>query len=300
MKFRAHDTFFIRKGWLSKGLKSILTNQYVFMGFDEAGNKVNPMDALGIGANMVKSLRYWLQAVGLTEEVLIAGRKSQQLTTLGKLVHDNDPYIEELGTLCLLHHQLCMNREFVTAWYFFFNEFSLKHFSKDDFLTAITGYIKMNEDDSVSPRSLEDDFNCIIDTYISRERRGSTKTSPENNIDCPFGELELLDIDNKKARTYKKRSAGRNTLPPLVALAIITHQSENERELAISALLNKANSIGRLFNLDTISLSAMLTELENHGYVKVIRTAGLDVVRLTSDLSYLLCIEKYYEAISRG
>ena len=27
MKFRAHDTFFIRKGWLSKGMKYVQKNQ---------------------------------------------------------------------------------------------------------------------------------------------------------------------------------------------------------------------------------------------------------------------------------
>ena len=63
MKFRAHDTFFIRKGWLSKGMKYVHAKDDVFISKNE-----NPMDVLGIGANMVKALRYWLQAVGLTEE----------------------------------------------------------------------------------------------------------------------------------------------------------------------------------------------------------------------------------------
>ena len=57
MKFRAHDTFFIRKGWLSKGMKYVQKKPDVFVAKDE-----NPMDVLGIGANMVKALRYWLQA----------------------------------------------------------------------------------------------------------------------------------------------------------------------------------------------------------------------------------------------
>ena len=30
MKFRAHDTFFIRKGWLSKGMKAVQTKPDVF------------------------------------------------------------------------------------------------------------------------------------------------------------------------------------------------------------------------------------------------------------------------------
>ena len=57
MKFRAHETFFIRKGWLSKGMKYMDAREDVFISKDE-----NPMDVLGIGANMVKSLRYWLLA----------------------------------------------------------------------------------------------------------------------------------------------------------------------------------------------------------------------------------------------
>ena len=62
MKFRAHDTFFIRKGWLSKGMERIVEKPDLFV--DKAEN---PMDILGIGSNMVKALRYWMQTVGLTQ-----------------------------------------------------------------------------------------------------------------------------------------------------------------------------------------------------------------------------------------
>ncbi|MGN1107040.1 MAG: DUF4007 family protein, partial [Huintestinicola sp.] len=77
MKFRGHETFFIRKGWLYKGMNNIVREPGVFQG--AAGN---PMDVLGIGANMVKALRYWLLASKLTSEPR-AGRKNQTLTDLG-------------------------------------------------------------------------------------------------------------------------------------------------------------------------------------------------------------------------
>ena len=63
MKFRAHETFAIRKGWLHKGLRYVMNNPRVFI-----DRNINQMDTLGIGANMVKALRYWLQATGLTVE----------------------------------------------------------------------------------------------------------------------------------------------------------------------------------------------------------------------------------------
>ena len=56
MKFRAHETFSIRKGWLNKGMKQVAKDPSVFV-----SKEYNPMDVLGIGSNMVKSLRYWLQ-----------------------------------------------------------------------------------------------------------------------------------------------------------------------------------------------------------------------------------------------
>ena len=118
MRFRAHETFFIRKGWLSKGMKYVSQNPSVFV---DSENKAT--DVLGIGSNMVKSLRYWLQVTGLTSEPN-SGKRYQSFTDLGKSIFTNDRYIEETGTLCLLQYKIASNYEGVTAWYYFFNEFN--------------------------------------------------------------------------------------------------------------------------------------------------------------------------------
>lgn len=157
-KFRAHETFFIRKGWLSKGMRYVSQKPDVFTDKDD-----NPMDVLGIGANMVKSLRYWLQAVGLTKEPK-TGKKNQSLTDFGKLVHENDPYTEELGTLYLLHYKLVTDEEMAPSWYYFFNRFVMKEFNKDDFVAQIQNELKM-DGTTVAIRSLTDDFAwkmCIV------------------------------------------------------------------------------------------------------------------------------------------
>ena len=178
MKFRAHDTFFIRKGWLNKGMKNVRNDPQVFMGANG-----NPMDILGIGANMVKALRYWLQAVGLTEEPA-NGRRVQNFTAFGTVLYENDPYIEEIGTFWLLHYKLATNKTEATAWYYFFNEFKLSEFTRDDFVVQLNNYIRIN-DDEVSERSLEDDYNCIINTYVPRFKSNPEKVQPESNIDSP-------------------------------------------------------------------------------------------------------------------
>lgn len=177
MKFRAHDTFFIRKGWLSKGMKYVHNRADVFVSRDE-----NPTDVLGIGTNMVKALRYWLQAVGVTQEPA-TGRRVQTFTELGNQIYEHDRYIEELGTLHLLHYKLASNKEDATAWYFFFNEFKMTEFTREDFVSALQSYVLMSgEDISVALRSLNDDFVCIVNTYLPRYKSTPGRISPENNI----------------------------------------------------------------------------------------------------------------------
>lgn len=292
MKFRAHDTFFIRKGWLNKGLRNVNADAGVFM-----GSKGNPMDVLGIGANMVKALRYWLQAVKLTSEPA-AGRKEQSFTEFGKVVFDNDPYIEEMGTLWLLHYQLASNKDDATAWYYFFNEFKATEFTKEDFVKQLSNYIRISGEE-VSERSLEDDYTCIINTYVSRMKSNPEKVQPESNIDCPFGELGLIDIANKKDKLYKKSTPKKDLIHPLVVLSVILDQANGKEEIKISSIQNDPCNAGKIFNLDIITLTALLYKIELMGYIKVIRTAGLDVIRITKDISFIECIEDYYKAINK-
>ena len=222
MKFRSHETFFIRKGWLSKGMRAVQNDPLVFM---RSGSE-SPTDTLGLGANMVKALRYWLQATGLTIEPK-SGKRSQQFTDFGKLVFENDPYFEETGTLWALHFLLASNKALATSWYYFFNEFNMRTFSKDDFTKAISNYLALQIEKIPSQRSLEDDFNCILGTYISREKLQPGKTiSPENNIDCPLGELGIVDVDSKAQRTFKKRTANINLIPNSILLFGIIYQQE--------------------------------------------------------------------------
>jgi len=294
MKFRAHDTFFIRKGWLYKGMKNVVADPTVFMGVNG-----NPMDILGIGANMVKALRYWLQAVGLTSEPLEKGRRVQKLTPLGKVIFECDKYIEEMGTLWLLHYQLASNADDATAWYYFFNEFKLSEFTRDDFVVQLNNYIRMNENE-VSERSLDDDFNCIVNTYVPRIKSNPAKVHPESNIDCPLGELGLIDIVSKKNRLYKKCTPKKDTLHPLILLAVILDNANGEKEIKISAIQNDKTNAGKIFNLDIITLVNLLNKLELLGHIKVIRTAGLDVIKIEGDMDYIGCVREYYRAINEN
>lgn len=292
MRFRAHETFFIRKGWLNKGMKYVHNKPDIFVDKSE-----NPMDVLGIGSNMVKALRYWLQAVGLTEEPR-SGKRLQAFTPLGTSIYQNDRYIEEIGTLYLLHYKLASNFQDATAWYYFFNEFSMIEFSKEDFVASLQNYVMIHEESApVAIRSLNDDFNCIISTYLPRYKSNPAKVSPENNIDCPFGELGLIDILNKEKKIYKKSIPAADSFNPWVILAIISDQAKGRIEISLNELLTSSCNIGRIFNLDAITMLDILHKVEKLGEIKIIRTAGLDIIRLNNQRTFQECVDIYYDNI---
>lgn len=258
----------------------------------------NPMDVLGIGSNMVKALRYWLVATNLTEEAIQNKKRIQKFTDFGTQVYKNDRYMEEYGTLYLLHYMLSKNQEDATAWYFFFNEFNMSEFTKEDFVSALQNYVSMNGE-SVAIRSMSDDFACILNTYLPRYKTSPTRVNPENNIDCPLGELGLVDILDKSKKTYRKSISMPETLHPWVLMAVMCDQAEGRTEIGLNELLTAKSNIGKTFNLDAITMLDALHRVEKMRLVKIIRTAGLDVIRLEQCYSFTECVDKYYECISK-
>ena len=177
----------------------------------------------------------------------------------------------------------------------------MSEFTKEEFVQSIQNYIMMKEDAStVAIRSLNDDFACIINTYLPRYKSNPDKVSPENNIDCPFGELGLIDIANRKKKTYKKSIPSAKSFNPWVVLAVIMDNAEGRDEISLNELLTTPCNIGKTYNLDAITMLDILHEIENIGQIKIVRTAGLDVIHLNSTYSFDECVAKYYETIDEG
>lgn len=307
MKYRGHETFSIRKNWLAKGIEAVSRNPGIF-----TDKSFEPMDELGIGRNMVVSLRYWMKAVGLTEEK--KGEKTRKnetvFSTLGKIIYNYDPYVEETGTLWLLQAELASNKNFATSWYFFFNEFNMTEFIKDDFVSELLKFDKGNGG-STARSSFESDFECIVNTYVSRFKNAS-EIDPEDNIESPFAELGLIDFVGGERKMYRKVIPPKQNIPSLVFLAVLYRMCEKNMndgyayknlEIPLSDIQNRKNGAGKLFNLDVITLMDVLSELESRDFLKVVRTAGLDVVRLFAwkDLdereAYKKCVEEYYKEL---
>ena len=118
-----------------------------------------------------------------------------------------------------------------------------------------------------------------------------------NNIDCPFGELGLVDIMNRRRKIYKKSIPARDTLNPWVVLAVVVDNAVGRKEISLNELLTAPRNIGRVFNLDSITMLDVLYQIEKLGLIKINRTAGLDVITIQEEVSFLECVERFYMSI---
>ena len=212
------------------------------------------------------------------------------------MIYEHDRYIEEIGTLYLLQYRLASQENLATSWYYFFNVFNLNEFTKDDFVAALNGYV-IDRWEEAAIRSLTDDFNCIVGTYVPRYKTNPGKVSAENNIDCPLGELGLLDIVDKNKKMYRKMAPYAESIDPWVALAVIMDQARDSSEIELNELLTGKKNIGKVFNLDVITMIDILHEIEKTGTIKIIRTAGLDIIRIEQKYTFNECVDHYYKVV---
>lgn len=288
-KLKGHESFQIREGWLRKGIKGIQNDSTIF-------NSKNATDKLGIGNNMVKSIRFWLQATGLTKEINIKGsKKGQELTKdFGEIINEYDPYFEDIFTLWLIHYKLVINKDIATSWYLFFNEFNLDEFNKNQMFEGLNMLLKKFSKNSVfSEKSLADDCDCIIKTYFSEKNKNR---NPEDNTICPLTELELLDyIPN--SNIYIKKKPNIEKLDKLVVLYIILDNVKEGRSTDIDKILNEPGNVGKVLNFDRNILNEYLDLLQDERYLEINRTAGLDKVYIKTTMSQVDIMKLYYNQI---
>lgn len=297
LTFAKHETFHIREGWLFKGMSAVVEATQA----DEPYNPFLAEDAperLGIGRNMVRSLRYWMQATGLAAEQY-EGRSISRLTEFGELVWRHDPYLENEGTLWLIHYYLSCNRAEATSWYWFFNHFAPVSFSDKQATEALQNWvITVEPERRVAQSSLKKDVACLLRTYLPDERGHN----PENLLESPLAQLGVLvQFGEGGQKRYHWQKVDVNQLHPLILLYVLVDRQQQVRpllqEVRLSQALQEPMNVGRVFNLTTAILTDLIAAL-NKEYsdltVRFVRTAGLDQLTLPQ-ASCAEILARYYE-----
>jgi hypothetical protein len=183
-RFSGHETFPCRYAWLPKAYLSLMDDQRIFTDEEEA------MVSMGVGKNMVRAIRFWVQATGVAAAARGGG---YTITDFGRALLDRegfDPFLEDRRTLWLIHWQLSTHvEEPLFAWDFLLNRWTHPEISRTEALRAFDQEAK-RLGRKLSSVTLEQHFDTFLHTYVpTRSRKGEIQ---EDNLDCPLVELELI------------------------------------------------------------------------------------------------------------
>lgn len=265
VRFKGHESFIIREGWLNKGLREVKRDPKVF--YQNYG-----ADALGVGPNMAKSIRYWLKCSGLTDESV---RSVVRLTELGEIVLKNDPYFEDIFSLWVVHCNIARNRGQATSWQLFFNEFEYEEFTKEELEQKMAGLAcSAAEGQNVPPRSVKEDCEAILRMYTKKPAKD---VNPEEKNVSPFGVLGLL---KQTEEGYAKSQPRLDQLPAEIALYLMAGKMGRRRAISIEGLLSQRGGPGKILHLKRNGLMELLGQLAWSEKIILDQTAGLDMVYL--------------------
>lgn len=275
MRLQGHEKFALRDGWINKALKVLPDTPDAFSRKDSA-------DLFGIGNNMVKSLRYWMKTFGLTNTT------TTELSPIGKLIAEYDPYLEKPFTLWILHSNIAKNVEEATSWYMYFNFCDAEDLEKTEIeqilLREITKYAAGM---SFSTKSLENDIDVLLGMY-SKEK---TKNDPEEKNISPFTTLSLV---KKMDGRYTKCHPDKRIFSETVVLYELSRMSIGKEGISIEDAVNGINGLAKIYNLTSVMANDYFDRLDAQGFIRVNRTAGLDMIYLVKELAAERIVEDYY------
>jgi hypothetical protein len=198
-RFSGHETFPCRYAWLPKAYHALRENPRTFADEDSA------MITLGVGKNMVRSIRFWAEAAGISRP---AGGGTYHVTDFGDEMFapgGHDPYLEDPRTLWLLHWQLSTATDHpLFAWHFLLNRWSHPEISRQRVLAAFAREAA-SLGRELSQVTLEQHLDAFLHTYApTRSRKGAVA---DDNLDCPLVELELVQRIGERAAAAGGREA---------------------------------------------------------------------------------------------
>lgn len=287
MRFGAHQTFHLRASWLHKGLRGIEQDPKLFF-------KKTAIEKLGLGKNMVESLRYWLEATRLVEK----DKEEFHLTKIAEKIFSCDKFLELDGTLQLLHYLLASNEDTATTWHWFFNKFSANEFELESLNTYLQSYILTNTDRKIKETTLIKDINCLLRMYRTEDY--NQKYDPESNNPAPFSRFHWIEKNDHK---YTKRRLSSEEIEPLIFIYALylfwINDLKETKSVNIEQISNKENSPGLIFGLSLEQCVQMVEDIVRRyqwKYFTHSKSGGYFIVNINKKNAKKALVEYYAES----
>ena len=274
-KFSGHESFPCKSLWLKKGYD-----------YEADGGNYNDPQAvmkLGVGKNMVGSIRYWIKAFGLNKE-----SQTKWISDFLLGVEGRDPYMEDVGTLWLLHYLLVSTGE-ATLYQWFFTDFQRKkkQFKKQDIVSYVkakmldTGRLSQFNENTVGK-----DVGVLIQNY-------NAPRNAKNNEDYSslLLDLNLLTLISKDE--YAFNEDGKTTLPPDIFFFAVLMEKGTDTAVGYDDTLRRIGLIFCMTEKDIVNCLKSIAE-KYSDYVAYSDIAGVRQLLFTKDVVPEEILRRYY------
>ncbi|MFD5321140.1 DUF4007 family protein [Streptomyces sp. NPDC127098] len=274
--FGRHNSFAPRLGWPAKVHAALNDDP---LAFARPGATVT----LGVGSSMVRPMRFWSSAFGLIEDDDHATRpRPAHPTSRGHWLLDEDgadPYLEDLGTLWLLHWWLLSAEPcLLPTFRYFFGSWWKTRFTRAELRAAVqdaavgTGWRRPA--DSV----VAHDITALTAMYGTTRHRENDPWAVEEFVINPFRQLGLLDLDPevrftppnwesgcRRGELLVDRRRGNNAPGAILAYACLTYAHDRGAQgpgtVALSRLHTDDRGPGRLMLADERALRTAIANV---------------------------------------
>lgn len=271
--FSGHESFACKSHWLKRGFDFVL-----------AEHNFNSDDAvvyLGVGKNMVASIKFWLKAFGLLDNEELAGY----------LFNDDngkDPYLEDIGTLWLLHF-LLVNTEYATIYKTIFVDYHRQRSIIEK--GKLQNYIKHAcFDDSpyknlYNENTIKRDIGVMFHNYCCRS---NVNIEDSNSLLSPLNLISEIDRD-----IYVFNNDTHSNVPSLIFLYALLIKFDGCRSISFEDILELA-LIFCLTNNDLLEIIKQLCTLYPSEIV-FSDVAGIKELQIKTNLTAREALDKYYK-----
>ena len=275
-----HESFACRYSWLPKAVRG-LSDPLLFSDEDAA------MVVLGVGKNMVRSIRFWTQAAGMSTAARKGGGNS--LTDFGRRIlgtDGHDPFMEDIRTLWLIHWNLATDIiNPLLAWDFLLNRWQEPEIVPRTVVRALQKEAATREA-GLSPVTVDQHFDAFLHTYFPTRSR--KREIQEDNLDCPLVELELIikigdrEQENSSGRRepiYAFRREEKPDITPELFIYCLNDfwqkRHPNDGTLTLKEVAHGHGSPGQIFKIPEEDVRARVDELarQTNGFFKYLESA---------------------------
>lgn len=279
--FSGHESFPCKTLWLKKG--------YDFVVHNKDFNNPEAVIDLGVGKNMVASIRYWLKVFGLCQ--------NEQPTWLGNYLFNDedgrDLYMEDLATLWILHFHLVFNQD-ATLYNLFFCGYQKGHtqFEREQIVTYVKLHmIEANKQNVFNENTVKKDVSVLIQNYALPRKYLSNEDFSSLLID-----LDLIRQNTEGKGYYINIDGKRKVAKEIFMYALLVlKELEGDNTISYDTVQDKVGLTFCMQDYETIEMLKLLAN-EYSDYMSYNDNAGIRMIQFTQNLGKEQVLNDYYEA----